>query len=846
MAAPEPPTEAGPVPCGMDAASIRADFLRHLKHTLARDRYTATPHDQYLALALATRDRLVEGWIRTQQTHHRRQVKRVYYLSMEHLTGRSLGNNVINLMMEPAVRRAMEALGLDWETLRDEEVDAGLGNGGLGRLAACFLESMATMQIPAIGYGLRYDYGIFRQAIENGYQAERPDDWLRGGNPWEIPRPDYLVPVRFEGRVEEGRENGRWVARWFDTQTVFGMAYDIPVVGYGGGTVNTLRLWSARSSAEFGLDQFQHGDYIAAVEAKVAAESLTKVLYPDDTVSAGRDLRLRQEYFLVACSLHDILRRFKADGVPWQELPNRAAVQMNDTHPALAVPELMRLLVDEEGLGWEEAWDLTVRTLGYTNHTLMREALETWPVAMLERLLPRHLQIIYEINRRFLRVVQAHYPNDPDRLARMSLVGEGPQRCVRMAHLAIVGSHAVNGVSKIHTELLTRRLVPDFYEMYPQRFSAKTNGVTQRRWLLKANPPLAALVTEAVGDRWITALEGLEDLVPLADDPAFQERFRQVKRQAKCRLADYLRRKFGFRADPDTLFDVQVKRLHEYKRQLLNVLGIVARYNRIRRNGGAEVAPRTYLFGGKAAPAYAFAKLIIKLIHCVASVVNNDPVVDGRLRVFFVPDYRVSLAERIIPAAEVSEQISLAGTEASGTGNMKFMLNGALTVGTLDGANIEIREAVGPENIFIFGLTAEEVADLAPRYNPRQFYEADPEVREAVDLILSGHFNFEEPGIFEPVREALFDRGDPYMHLADMRSYLDAHDQVDALHRRPDEWTRKAILNVAHAGRFSSDRAVAEYARDIWRVEPCPVEPVTEAGAPEPTAGPSPLACARG
>ena len=822
------------VACDTDAESIKADFARHIKCTLARDRYTATPHDRYLALAMATRDRLIERWIQTQQTHHRRQVKRVYYLSLEYLTGRSLGNNVINLGMEDPVRRAMGDLDLDWLELRDEEVDAGLGNGGLGRLAACFLESLATMQVPAMGYGLRYDYGIFRQVIANGYQQERPDDWLRGGNPWEIPRPDYLIPVRFEGRVEEGRQNGRQVAHWLDTRTVLGMPYDVPTVGYGGHTVNTLRLWHARAAVEFGFEDFQQGDYVGAVESKVAAENLTRVLYPNDTVYVGRDLRLRQEYFFVACSLHDILRRFKADGVAWDELPNRAAIQLNDTHPALAVPELMRLLVDEEGLLWEEAWDLTVRSLGYTNHTLMGEALEKWPVEMMARLLPRHLQILYEINRRFLNVVSAHYPGDTDRLRRMSLIEEGPQKQVRMAHVAILGSHSTNGVSAIHTDLLKTRLVPDFCAMYPQRFNSKTNGITQRRWLLKANPPLAALLTEAIGDGWITALAGLERLVPLADDPAFRERFMAVKRQLKTALAAYLRRKHGWRLNPDSLFDVQVKRLHEYKRQLLNVLGIVVRYNRLRHNPDLNVVPRTYLFAGKAAPAYALAKLMIKLINSVAAVINNDPAVGDRLKVCFVPDYRVSLAERIIPAADVSEQISTAGTEASGTGNMKFMLNGALTVGTLDGANVEMLEEVGADNIFIFGLKADEAAALAPHYNPRDYCQNDAEIREALDLVLSGHFNFEEPGIFDPIREALIDRGDRYMHLADLRSYLDTQDRVDALYRRPHDWARKAILNVAHSGKFSSDRTIAEYVREIWHVEPCPIapSPPTDAAGP--------------
>jgi starch phosphorylase len=806
-----------------DPETIKVHFGEHLKHTLGRDHYTATMHDRYLALALVVRDRLVERWIATQQAHHRKNVKRVYYLSMEWLPGRSLGNNVSNLGMEDAVRKAMADLGLDWVRLRDEEVDAGLGNGGLGRLAACFLESLATMQIPAMGYGLRYDYGIFRQTIENGYQVERPDDWLRGGHPWEIARPDYLIPVRFEGRVEMGREGRKQVFHWFDTRTVLGMPYDVPIVGYGGKTVNTLRLWGARAAEEFDLQDFEHGDYIAAVETKVAAENLTRVLYPDDRVAAGRELRLRQEYFFVACCLYDILRRFKADNLPWSELPNRIAVQLNDTHPALAVPELMRLLLDQEGLNWEQAWDLTVRSLGYTNHTLMGEALERWPVDMIQRLLPRHLQIIYEMNQRFLRLVATRHADDGGRLARMSLVEEGPVRQVRMAHLAIVGSHATNGVSAIHSELVKSRLVPDLYEMYPGRFTSVTNGVTQRRWLLKANPPLASLISEAIGDGWITDLGQLRRLAPLADDASFRERFRDARRQAKTALAEYLQPKYGWALRTDSMFDVHVKRIHEYKRQLLKVIHVVVLYNRLRKDPRRDIVPRTFLFGGKAAPGYAVAKLLIKLIHNVAAVIDQDPAVAGRMQVFFVPDYRVSLAERIIPAADVSEQVSTAGTEASGTGNMKFMLNGALTVGTLDGANIEILQEVGKENIFIFGLTAQEAADLAPHYDPRQPYEADGEVREALDLVFSEHFNREEPGIFDPIRQALLEEGDRYMILADLRPFIEVHDRVEALYRSPDEWTRKAILNVASSGKFSSDRAIAEYAERIWRVAPCPI-----------------------
>ena len=822
-------TQKPPVACfgrpGMDPESIKADFADRLRHTLARDHYTATLHDRYLALALAVRDRLVDRWIKTQQTHHDQQVKRAYYLSLEYLTGRSLGNNVINLGIEDAVKKAMADLDLNWVDLRDEELDAGLGNAGLGRLAACFLESLATMQIPAMGYGLRYDYGIFRQHIQNGWQVEQPDDWLRGGHPWEIPRSDYLIPVQFGGRVEVGREGGRLTFHWVDTHDVHGIPYDVPVVGYGGHTVNTLRLWSARATREFDLQDFEQGDYVAAVQSKTAAENLTKVLYPGDAAYAGRELRLRQEYFFVACSLFDILRRFKVDRLGWSQLPSRVAIQMNETHAALAVPELMRLLVDREGLGWEDAWDLTVRSLAYTNHTLMPEALEKWPADMLERLLPRHLQIIYEINRRFLNVVADRWPGDPARQSRTSLIEEGPVRQVRMAHLAIVGSHATNGVSSIHSLLLKTNVVPDLAEMYPGRFQSITNGVTQRRWLLKANPALADLVTETIGSEWITDLRQLERLAPLAEDPAFRQRFMAVKRLAKAALADYLQEKFGWKIDPDTLYSVLVKRIHEYKRQLLAVLGLVLRYNRLRKDTRAGAPPRTFLFAGKASPGYAMAKLILKLIHNVAAVINSDPAAAGRLHVVFVPNYRVSLAERIMPAADLSEQISTAGTEASGTGCMKLMLNGALTIATLDGANIEILEEVGRDNVFVFGLTAEQVASQALHGQPRAIAQQDTEVREAVDLLFSGRFNAEEPGIFAPIRAALLEQGDRFACMADLRSYVDTQDRVDALYRDPHAWARKAILNVAHSGKFSSDRAIAEYARDIWHIGPCPIEP---------------------
>ncbi len=817
--------KGGPRPCsGLDVESLKTGFANHLKYGLVRDRYTATFHDRYLALAHAIRDRLTERWIETQQTHHDRLVKRVYFLSVEYLLGRALGNNVINLGIEPAVREAMSDLGIDWEALRDEEVDPGLGNGGLGRLAACFLDSLATMDIPSVGYGIRYDYGIFRQRIKNGWQVEEPDDWLRWGNPWEIPRPDFRIPVHFGGRADMSRKGGRLVVRWVDTHQVIGIPYDTPIVGYGGGTVNTLRLWSARAAEDFDFQDFNAGDYVAAVESKVTAENLTKVLYPNDNIYKGRELRLMQQYFFVACSLYDILRRFKKDQCDWAELPDKAAIQMNDTHPALAVPELMRLLVDREGLDWDEAWSITVSCLGYTNHTLLPEALERWPEDMIERILPRHLQIIHEINRRFLGLASERFPGDAKRMARMSIIEEGDGRHVRMAHLCIVGSHSTNGVARLHTELMKKRVAPDFHEMFPERFNSKTNGITQRRWLLKANPALASLVTEAVGPGWITDLPQIEGLRSFADDASFRERFRKVKRENKVALSDYMAGRHGVVADPDTIFDVHAKRMHEYKRQLLNALHIVILYNRLRDEPELDFLPRTFIFAAKAAPGYHVAKLVIKLINNIAKVVNGDPAVGGRIKVYFLPDYRVSLAERLIPAADVSEQISTAGTEASGTGNMKFMLNGALTIGTLDGANIEIMEEVGPENMFIFGLTAEEAESLAPTYDPWERYQNDPETREALDLIFSGHFDGGESSIFEPIREALLEHGDRYMHLADLPSYAEAHARVQELYRDPDSWTRSAVLNVAGSGRFSSDRTIAEYTRDIWHVEPCPVD----------------------
>ena len=815
------PADNGDLPTTVDA--LRHDFKRHLRQTLAKDRYTATDRDRYFALALTVRDRLIERWIATQQAHHKQNVKRIYYLSLEFLIGRLLGNNVINLKLEESCRHAMAELGLDWEALRDHEPDAGLGNGGLGRLAACFLDSMSTLNLPAIGYGLRYDFGIFNQRIVNGYQMEQPDEWLKLGYPWEIAHPEFSFPVQFGGRVEvsAGPKGKEW--RWVDTKTVMGMPYDLPVVGYGGSTVNTLRLWSAKAAEEFDLDDFNRGEYVDAVANKVLAENLTKVLYPNDNVFEGKELRLKQQYFFVSCSLQDILRRFRSDGNQWGEFPDKVFMQLNDTHPTLVIPELMRLLVDREGLGWDQAWEITTHATGYTNHTILPEALEKWPAKMLERLLPRHLQIIYEINARFMRDVASRYLMDEDRLRRMSIIEEGGEQHVRMAHLAIVGSCSVNGVAKLHTELLRKVVLRDFAEYWPAKFNNKTNGITPRRWLLKANPHLAQLITSVIGERWITELEELRKLEAFAADPDFCERFRIIKRGNKEMLAKHIAREHGIHVSPDSLFDVQAKRMHEYKRQLLLMLYVVVLYSRLKRDPGLNVEPRTFLFSAKAAPGYAAAKLIIKLIHQVAEVINRDTQVCDKLKVVFLPNYRVSLAEKLIPAGDLSEQISLAGTEASGTGNMKLQLNGALTIGTLDGANVEIMEEVGKDNIFIFGLTAEDVERRRPTYNPWDIYNSDQEIRNAIDLIDRNFFNMLEPGIFKPLTESLLAGGDRYMLLADLRDYIQTQERVDAAYKDREGWVRKAILNVARAGKFSSDRTIREYASEIWHVGPCEV-----------------------
>jgi len=798
---------------------IIKSFLEHLEYTLGKDKYSASIYDIFNALAYAVRDRLIERWLDTQQAYYNSDNKRVYYISMEFLPGRTLENSLINLGLLDDFREAVSSLGYDFDDLCDEEQDAGLGNGGLGRLAACFLDSMATMSIPAYGYGIRYEYGIFRQRIVDGGQVEIPDNWLRYRNPWELDRQEHLHPVKYYGRVEKVTIDGKERHEWVDTEDVMAMAHDTPVPGYLTKTVNTLRLWSAKSSREFDLKYFNEGDYIRAVQKKMVSENISKVLYPSDNIVEGQELRFKQEYFLASATVHDVLYRFKKMHTDLKLLPDKVAIQLNDTHPALAIPELMRVLMDLEGLDWVDAWEICVKTFAYTNHTILPEALEQWPVWFFEQILPRHLQIIYEINERFLEEAEKRFPNDPARLERMSLVEEHWERKIRMAHLAIVGSHSVNGVAALHTEILKTRIFPDYYEMYPERFNNKTNGITQRRWLKKANPRLDALIGNAIGGGWATDLYELEKLATLVEDREFLDTWRRVKRENKQRLADYILRENGIEVDPDSLFDCHVKRIHEYKRQLLNVLHIITLYNRLKRNPDSQIVPRTFIFSGKAAPSYLLAKLIIKLINSVGAVINDDPDVKGRLKVVFLANYGVTLAELIIPAADLSEQISTAGTEASGTGNMKFALNGALTIGTLDGANIEIMEEVGRDNIFIFGLDAEEVAALKERgYNPRDYYSRQPELKQALDMIAGGAFSPDTPDLFKPIGDALLNQGDSYLVLADYASYVACQEEVAGLYLDQDEWARRAVRNSAGMGKFSSDRTIAEYASEIWDV----------------------------
>lgn len=803
----------------MHKDALRRAFLDHLAYMRGRQIESATTLDRLHALSFVVRDRLMARWAATRKKLNSEGNKRIYYLSAEFLMGRLLASNLHALHLYDEMKSILKELDVDLEDLLEKEPDAGLGNGGLGRLAACFLDSMATLGLNGYGYGIRYEFGIFEQAFKNGWQHEMPDEWLKFGNPWEIVRPEHTVEVHFYGRcVETVDRGGRFSVRWVDTQKVLGVPHDTLVAGYGNDMVNTLRLWQARASNEFDFTLFNDGDYVRAVEDKNASEVISKVLYPNDHNQAGRELRLKQEYFFVACAVHDIVRRhFKRGGLV-QDFSGKNAIQLNDTHPAIAVAELMRVLIDDHHVSWDVAWEITVATFGYTNHTLLAEALEKWSVALFERLLPRHLQIIFEINRRFLRQVSIKFPGDDARMRRMSLIEEGTERRVRMAHLAVVGSHAVNGVAALHTRLLKETVLQDFAELTPEKFSNKTNGVTPRRWVRQCNPSLSALLTERVGAGWESHLDRLEGLEKFADDDALIDRLAAIKHANKVEFAKYCAETFEAKIDPNTLFDVQIKRLHEYKRQLLNALHIVRLYLDAKRDPNTLRVPRTFLFGAKAAPGYKAAKLIIKLINSIGAVINQDPAVKGRLNVFFVPNYRVSIAERMIPAADLSEQISTAGKEASGTGNMKFALNGALTIGTLDGANIEIREAVGEENFFLFGLTADEVgAELARGYDPRAIYQQNTRIREVIDLISSGFFEPENRTVFQPLIDELLGR-DQYMLLADFAAYEACQQRVSEAYLEPRRWHRMALHNIAQMGRFSSDRTISEYAREIWGV----------------------------
>lgn len=803
----------------MSRQGIERSFLANREYTLAKDKYTATLNDDYVALAIAIRDRLIERWITTQQAYHDKNVKRVYYLSMEFLIGRLLSTNILNLDIWDQVSQAMQDLGFDLEELRECETDAGLGNGGLGRLAACFLDSMAMLGIPAHGYGIRYEYGIFNQRIVNGYQVEYPDAWLKKGNPWEFVRAECAVKVHFYGHTYMFNDaEGRLRVKWVDTEDVLAVPYDIPVVGYKTDIVNTLQLWSARGTEEFDLKYFNDGDYEKAVHNKDASEIISKVLYPNDNISQGKELRLAQEYFFTAASIEDIIRRFKTDNSDFRKFPEKAAIQLNDTHPSLAIIELMRVLLDEENLDWDTAWGITTRTFAYTNHTVMPEALEKWRVPLFEKLLPRHMQIIYEANMRFLRDVATAFPGDVARLSRMSIIEESEPKLIRMAHIALIGSHSINGVSELHTRLLETQLFKDFYEFFPERFNNKTNGITQRRWLRKSNPRLSRLISDYIGDKWTTDLYELKKLLPLSKDVSFCRKWQQAKKENKARLADHIYKSTGISVSPDAMFDVQVKRIHEYKRQLLFALYIISEYLKIKNDPKAHYCDRVFVLGGKAAPGYFMAKLVIKFINNIAEVVNGDKNIGQRLKVVFLENYRVSLAEKIFPAADLSEQISTAGTEASGTGCMKLMVNGALTIGTYDGANIEIAEEVGRENIFLFGLTTEKIAELTAKgYNPRDHIDASPVLSEIIRIIQGNFFSALDYALFQPLVNSLL-CGDRYMLCADFPDYCAAQDRASQLYQKKNVWTEKSIINVARSGKFSSDRAVAEYARQIWDI----------------------------
>ena len=807
---------------GMDIETLKRAFKDNLYYIQAKDQSWATAHDDYMALAYTVRDRLLHRWLKTvEQTDFQKDVKVVCYLSAEFLIGRQLGKNLINVGLYDRARQIAQESGHDLYDLMEQEDEPGLGNGGLGRLAACFLDSLSTLEIPAIGYGIRYEYGIFQQQIHHGAQVEVPDRWLRFGNPWEIPRPEYTIQVKLGGHTEAYTdEQGRYQVRWIPERTVLGTPYDTPISGYNSNTVNTLRLWSAKASDEFNFQIFNSGDYARAVGDKVFSENITKVLYPNDSNYQGRELRLEQQYFFVSCSLQDIIRIYLLSHDNFDYFSDKFAIQINDTHPTIGIAELMRLLVDEHQLGWDKAWDITQKTFGFTNHTVLSEALERWSLSMFGSLLPRHLEIIFEINQRFLNEVRAKYPGDNERVARLSIIEEGAEKRVRMAYLACVGSHAINGVAGLHTEILKHELFRDFYELFPQKFSNKTNGVTPRRWILLANPKLTLLITNKIGKGWIKNLDELKQIEAFVDDEEFRAKWRQIKQENKHDLAEYILQTTGTRVDANSLFDVQVKRLHEYKRQHLNLLHVITLYNYIKQHSNADFVPRTVIFAGKAAPGYATAKLIVELINSVAEVVNHDPDIGDRLKVVFLANYNVSLAQRIYPAADLSEQISTAGKEASGTSNMKFAINGTLTIGTLDGANIEIRDRVGAENFFLFGLTAPQVSQTkATGYHPWDYYNSNPQLKQAIDQIASGYFSKGDSNLFQPLVESLKNRDD-YLLFADYQSYIDCQQQVSHTYRDQENWLRKSILNTAHSGYFSSDRSIREYAQDIWHVQP--------------------------
>ncbi len=808
-----------------ESYSLENQIAEHLEFRLAKDKITITSRDTYTALALSIRDRMIRRWLRTQQAYIQQNVKKIYYLSLEYLMGRLLSNALVNLNYYDKCKEILKSIGYELEEIIDIEHDMGLGNGGLGRLAACFLDSMATLELPAFGYGIRYEYGIFNQDFENGYQVEKPDNWLSYGNPWEIMRPEHTYRVKFFGHeVMTTDKRGRLQFDWVNTEDVLAVAYDIPIPGYRNNTVNNLRLWQAKSTNEFNFVDFNLGNYIKAVEDKNRSENISKVLYPNDNVEAGRELRLMQQYFFVSATLQDIIRKFKINNTDFRDFPNKNAIHLNDTHPAVAIPELMRILMDEEQLPWDLSWEITSNTFAYTNHTVLKEALEKWPLMMFQRMLPRHLQIIYEINYRFLEGVKWFFNNDINKMRNMSIIEESEEKKIRMANLCIIGSYSVNGVAELHTDIIKNKVFKDFYEYQPQKFNCKTNGITQRRWLKRANPGLANLITEAIGSDWVKDLYHLKKLEQFQNDSAFIEQLQLTKRQNKEKLNKYVYDNYGLKFDPDSIFDVQIKRMHEYKRQLLNALHVITMYNYIKDYPDEDFVPRTVIFAGKAAPGYFMSKLNIKLINSIANVINNDPIVKDKLKVIFLKNYSVTLAELIIPASDLSEQISTAGYEASGTGNMKFQLNGALTIGTLDGSNIEIMQEVGEENIFIFGMTSERVSELLNNgYNSYFYYENNQQLKRVLDIINSDYFCTFEPQVFKPIFEALVYHGDKYCLLADYESYVNKQKEASQDFTDNHNWHKKALLNIARSGKFSSDRTIRQYADEIWKIKSIPV-----------------------